>query len=161
MNLPALRLVHASLGFPKGHSGHPKGLEPYFFLLTNRRNLAGDFHSFPSEVVPSLELAYERSNSFAIISPTAFNLCPTKGATDAHNHVHQNEQRDLMARASPRSAMLDESLAGSVVFSADMRLSAPKIIQQRPQARGLKAVLNPQERSELICSAARFAVPCC
>src|SRR5579863_2209534 len=85
---------------PKGHSGHPKGLGPYFFfLLTNRRNLAGDFQRFPSEVTPSL--AYDRSNSCAITSPTAFNLCPTKGATDADNRVHQNEQRDLMARASP------------------------------------------------------------
>jgi hypothetical protein len=93
-----------------------KGWKPYLFLLPSRRNFSGDFHRFPSEDALLIEPANERSNSCAIISPTALNLCPTYGATDADNHVHQNEQRDLMARYSP-SAILDEIMAGSVVLS--------------------------------------------
>ncbi len=103
MNLPALRLVHAQSRRPEGLSGRPKGWKPYLFLLPSRRNLTGDFHRFPPADALLIEPANERSNSCAIISPTALNLCPTNGATDADNHVHQNEQRDFMARATPEA----------------------------------------------------------
>jgi hypothetical protein len=51
-----------------------------------------------------------------MISPTAFNFCPTNRTNDAHNDVNQDEERDLMARLSRDSAILDEILPSAVVF---------------------------------------------
>jgi hypothetical protein len=54
-----------------------------------------------------------------MISPTAFNRCPTNRAKDADNDINQNEHRDFMARCSRDSAGLDEISSAPVVFGLE------------------------------------------